>query len=82
MTITVIRTQPITPPVEKVVVEMSAAEAGVILAVVGRIAGPDQGPRGVTDALYHALKDAGVEKTPIMMRNNDSLWPSSVWIEY
>lgn len=41
-------------------VELTQTEAIILYDLVGRVGGPDSGPRFVTDALYYAFKDADV----------------------
>lgn len=42
---------------------LSDKEASALLEVVGKITGPSNGPRGLVDKIYYALKNAGVRAT-------------------
>jgi len=41
--------------------ELSDLEAQALRTIMGNITGPDNGPRGVSAQIYHALKDLGIK---------------------
>ena len=53
------------PPPDVINLALTWEEAEVLRSVVGVIIGSDSGPRGITNRIFWALKDAGVARANI-----------------
>lgn len=77
---TVIRGQPINPPVKSVVLELTRGEAEVLKYLCGSISGKESGPRGVLSEIWRALGDVDDISYDIHTTSYGTLWigPSDV----